>query len=71
MKRTDITVENIIDLMDSYREGVDEIYLAPMADESTWVQLQTNSFVLGSNIKDMKVDGLAVNDDRLKIFIKI
>lgn len=70
MKRTDITVEDIIDLIDFNRDGDEEIYLAPNADEDTWVQIQTNSFILDSNIKDMKVDSLGVNDDRITIFLE-
>ena len=70
MKRTDITVEDIIDLIDFNRDGDEEIYLAPNADEDTWVQLQTDSFILDSNVKDMKVDSLGVNDDRITIFLK-
>ena len=70
MKRTDITVEDIIDLIDFNRDGDEEIYLAPNADEDTWVQIQTNSFILDSNVKDMKVDSLGVNDDRITIFLE-
>ena len=70
MKRTDITVEDIIDLIDFNRDGDEEIYLAPHADEDTWVQIQTNSFIFNSNVKDMKVDSLGVNDDRITIFLK-
>lgn len=70
MKRTDITVEDIIDLIDFNRDGEEEIYLAPNADEDTWVQIQTNSFILDSNVKDMKVDSLGVNDDRITIFLE-
>lgn len=70
MKRTDITVEDIIDLIDFNRDGDEEIYLAPHSDEDTWVQIQTNSFILDSNVKDMKVDSLGVNDDRITIFLE-
>ena len=70
MKRTDITVEDIIDLIDFNRDGDEEIYLAPNADEDTWVQIQTDSFILDSNVKDMKVDSLGVNDDRITIFLE-
>lgn len=67
MKRTDITVKDIIDLI-GYED--EKVVISPECECETWVTLPTDSILLNDDILNRAVDGLCVEDEYIQIFLR-
>ena len=66
MKRTDIKVKDIIDLI-GYED--EKVVISPECERETWVTLPTDSILLNDDILNRAVDGLCVENECIQIFL--